>query len=147
MSNFEEFAFFTALLLPIVSIVVVISRVKKVGLSSWRNLGPLSFLIFTLLVNPVAQVFIFERLDTERNNSYAETARRVGIIGKTPAQIISLFGKPEGISSYGPFEQDGKWMKGYTCWEYKPLPGYWLGSHFQVFFTDGIVSSFEANDD
>jgi hypothetical protein len=139
--------FYVALLLPIAGVIVGILTMKKFGLFSWKNLGALSFLIFTFLVNPVMQVFFFEKLDTDRNNSYAEKARQAGIIGKSTAQITSLFGRPESISSYGSFEQNGKLMEGYTCWEYKPLPGYWLGSHFQVFFRNGIVSSFEANDD
>ena len=35
----------------------------------------------------------------------------------------------------------------YTGWNYHVLPFYWMGSKFEVFFVDGKVSSFEANDD
>ena len=76
----------------------------------------------------------------------------MGIVGKTPDEIRHLFGKPSYERTVTPrmIDRSGKvtWQgETYTGWDYHVLPFYWMGSKFQVFFVDGKVSNFEANDD
>ncbi|MBL7983917.1 MAG: hypothetical protein JNM91_02915 [Flavobacteriales bacterium] len=52
-------------------------------------------------------------------------------------QARDLLGAPSRVRDYG----------GTLTWEYKQIPGYWFGSHFQVFFRAGVVYGVEPNDD
>ena len=105
-----------------------------------------------VLANPLQQPIFFESLDTRMNYLMRDKAEELQIIGKTPEQVRQLLGK---ANEYGPntpkiIDPDGKvtWEDDtYITWEYQPLPFYWLGSRFQVFFVDGKVRNYEANDD
>jgi hypothetical protein len=76
----------------------------------------------------------------------------MNIIGKTPDQIREIFGSAEEVGPYTSRKVDQlgnvTWQgETYTQMNFQPLPFYWLGSNFQVFFVDGYVKNFEANDD
>lgn len=58
-------------------------------------------------------------------------------MGRTEAEVLAVLGEP---SSRRP---SGTGME----WRYHVLPFYWVGSHGQVFFADGRVTGYEANDD
>lgn len=105
-----------------------------------------------VLANPLQQPIFLESLDTHMNYRMRDKAEQLQIIGKTPEEVRQLLGK---TYEYGPstprtIDRKGKvtWEgETYRTWEYQPLPFYWLGSRFQVFFVDGKVRNFEANDD
>jgi hypothetical protein len=93
-----------------------------------------------------------ESLDTYYNYRMRDKAEAQHIVGKTPAEVTQMLGRPirEWTESPKVIDRSGKvtWEgKTYTGWEYQPLPYYWCGSRFQVFFVNGKVDGFEANDD
>jgi hypothetical protein len=147
IKNLEGVAFLIALILPLVPVVFLIVKIRQSSLKSKNVLAFLVLFFLTLLINPYGQYLLLEGWDTSRNYSYALKANNIHIIGKTPSQVKEIFGEPERTWRQETFTYNGKQIQECICWEYKPLPGYWLGGHFQVFFTDGVVSSFEANDD
>jgi len=105
-----------------------------------------------VLVNPFQQPIFLESLDTYVNNQWGERAAHLKIVGKTPNEIQRLFGNPtcEWTETPRTLDRAGKvtWQgETYTGWDYHVLPFYWMGSKFQVFFVDGKVKNFEANDD
>ena len=105
-----------------------------------------------VLANPLHQPIFLESLDTHMNYRWRDRAEQMGIVGKTPDEIRHLFGKPSYERTVTPrmIDRSGKvtWQgETYTGWDYHVLPFYWMGSKFQVFFVDGKVSNFEANDD
>ena len=105
-----------------------------------------------VLANPLQQPIFLESLDTHMNYRMRDRAEELQIIGKTPDEVRQLLGKAHeyGASTPRILDRDGKvtWEgETYTTWEYQPLPSYWIGSRFQVFFVDGKVRNFEANDD
>jgi hypothetical protein len=112
------------------------------------------FLVFSfaILINPISQVVLLEPLDTHLNYQWYDRAQKMGIVGMTPDEIRHLFGNPirEWTETPRILNSDEKitWQgETYTGWEYQPLSWYLLGSRFQVFFVDGRVRNFEANDD
>ena len=105
-----------------------------------------------VFLNPFQQPVFFESLDTHYNYQMRDKAEALHIIGKTPSEVRALLGRPIRKWSESPrvLDGDGKvtWQgEPYTGWEYQPLPFYWFGSRFQVFFVNGKVRNFEANDD
>ena len=105
-----------------------------------------------VLANPIQQPIFLESIDTHMNYRWRDKAEQLQIIGKTPEQVRQLLGKAHESAPSTPrtIDRDGNvtWQgETYTTWEYQPLPVYWLGSRFQVFFKNGKASSFEANDD
>jgi len=105
-----------------------------------------------IFFNPLQQPIFLESLDTYLNYKWRDRAQAQNIIGKTPADILALYGKPirEWTEAPKVVDRDGKitWQgEKYTGWEYQPLPFYLCGSRFQVFFVNGKVENFEANDD
>ena len=104
------------------------------------------------LANPYHQPIFLESLDSYVNYRWRDKAEQLGIVGKTPEEIRTLFGKPSRQWTETPriLDATGKetWRgETYTGWDYHCLPLYWMGSKFQVFFVDGKVRNFEANDD
>ncbi|MBK7944432.1 MAG: hypothetical protein IPJ85_03560 [Flavobacteriales bacterium] len=93
-----------------------------------------------LLANPTSgQYLLLEPFDNRRGSELAQHAHESRLIGSTQSRVRAFLGEPSRIKEYAP---------GALTWEYKQLPGYWFGSHFQVFFgTTGLVEGFEANDD
>jgi hypothetical protein len=99
----------------------------------------LLFLVPVLVfVNPLQQMIYLEPLDTYLNNQWNAKAKRLKITDMTSEQIVKIFGNPDNIRSLG---------LGNRTLEYKPLPGYWMGSHFQIFLNNKKVTGYEANDD
>ena len=123
---------------------------------AWRGLRkkrPLSALcLIVVLANPFHQPIFLEAIDTRANYRWRDRAEQMGIVGKTPEEIRRLIGKPsyEWTETPKTIDRTGKmtWEgETYTGWDYNVLPFYWMGSKFQIFFVDGKVRNFEANDD
>ena len=123
---------------------------------AWRGLREKRLLraicLVVVLANPLHQPIFLESLDTRLNYRWRDRAAEMGIIGKTPDEIWHLLGKPsyEWTETPRTVDRTGKvtWRgEPYTGWDYHVLPLYWMGSKFQVFFVDGKVRDFEANDD
>ena len=95
------------------------------------------FIAFLALViiaaHPLQQPIFLENLDTYMNYRLRDRAESFQIVGKSKEDIRRIFGTPSSTSA--------------NTWEYQPLPIYWMGSRFQVFFENGVVRGFEANDD
>lgn len=122
----------------------------------WRGLRvkrPLRFLLLVVVFgNPIHQPIFLESLDTHVNNRWRDKAEQLGVVGKTPNEVRQLLGKPsyEWTETPRVLDATGKtiWRgETYTGWDYHVLPFYWMGSKCQVFFVDGKVRNFEANDD
>lgn len=123
---------------------------------AWRGIKrrrPLrALLLLVVLANPIQQPIFLESLDTHVNYRWRDRAEEMGIVGKAPDEIRHLLGKPsyEWTETPRVLDSTGKetWKgETYTGWDYHVLPFYWMGSKFQVFFVDGKVRNFEANDD
>ncbi len=123
---------------------------------AWRGLREKRLLRVICLVvvfaNPLHQPIFLESLDTHMNYRWRDRAEQMGIVGKTPDEIRHLLGKPsyEWTETPRTIDRSGKvtWQgEACTGWDYHVLPFYWMGSKFQVFFVDGKVRNFEANDD
>jgi hypothetical protein len=123
---------------------------------AWRGLREKRMLPVICLVvvfaNPLHQPIFLESLDTHMNYRWRDRAKEMGIVGKTPDEIRQLLGKPsyEWTETPRTIDRSGRvtWQgETYTGWDYHVLPFYWMGSNFEVFFVDGKVSNFEANDD
>ena len=95
-------------------------------------------LLVTLAVHPLVQYPFLEPLDARRGDALADHATTAGLLGMTSSCVERLLGSP----SY----RNDRSLTAMT-WGYKQVPGYWLGSHFQVFFEDGKVVGYEPNDD
>ncbi|MBP6642485.1 MAG: hypothetical protein KA186_05325 [Flavobacteriales bacterium] len=94
--------------------------------------------VVAMLVDPISQAIILEPLDNRRGAAMAKRAHAAGIIGMDHDQVRALLGEPSRVQYFSGYE---------PTWEYKQVPGYWSGSHFQVFFKSGVVYSVEPNDD
>lgn len=108
--------------------------------------------LLALLVNPFVQAAFLEPLDTKLNYQWRHRVEQLNIIGKAPEEVRNLLGSPHYEWTETPHivDREGNitWQgETYTGWEWQPIPLYWMGSRFQVFFVDGKVKSFEANDD
>lgn len=110
-----------------------------------ETLGPvpaaISGILFllALLTNPISQYLLLEPFDNRRGSELAQHAHESRLIGSTQSRVRAFLGEPSRIKEYTPDR---------FTWEYKQLPGYWFGSHFQVFFgATGLVEGFETNDD
>ena len=115
----------------------------------------ISLVVAILILCPFSQPLIFEPLDRPLNDRFRDRAGAAGLtMGMTNEEVKAILGKPDSESSHpAPYITDAHghetWRgESYEEWDYKPLPLYWMGSKFQVFFdTLGRVSGFEANDD
>lgn len=123
---------------------------------AWRGLREKRLLRVICLVaplaNPLHQPIFLESLDTRMNYRWRDKAEQMGIVGKTSDEILYLLGKPsyEWTETPRMIDRSGNvtWQgETVTGWDYHVMPFYWLGSKFQVFFVDGKVRNFEANDD
>ena len=83
--------------------------------------------------HPLQQPIFLEDLDTYLNDRLRDRAEGCQIVGKSREDLLRIFGTPSSTRA--------------NTWEYQPLPLYWMGSRFQVFFENGVVRGFEANDD
>jgi hypothetical protein len=91
-----------------------------------------------VLASPLQQVLYLEPIDTYLNNQLRLKAKDLEIVGMRSKQVTEVFGNPDKVrASRG----------GNRIFEYKPLPGYWMGSHFKIFFIDEKVTGYQANDD
>jgi len=117
-------------------LVLTLSRKRS---RSWRRVGWCSVaLLATLACHPLVQLSVLEPFDEQQGAALAAQATEWGLVGMAPAEVRSLLGEPTYVSQ---LDHDT------TCWGYKQLPGYWFGSHFQVFIARQSVTGFEANDD
>jgi len=94
--------------------------------------------LLSVAFNPIAQFFFLEPLDERCGNAMAEQARDADLLGKTQSAVVAALGTPDCEYSRAPDRR---------TWEYKQVPGYWVGSHFKVFFQDGTVHFFDPNND
>jgi hypothetical protein len=101
-------------------------------------MASLAGIFVAILMNPISQVLVLEGFDTARGAELARKAQAAGLVGLGMDKVVKLYGSPLGGAEYSP---------GTMTWEYKQLPGYWMGSHFQIFFKSGKVVGFEPNDD
>lgn len=133
-----EFIFLLALFLPI---LVAAFLVKALYERHRRGNRPLKLwamiMVLAILWNPIGQAFMLEPLDNMRGAALNKQSHMAGIIGMDEDRVRALFGEPSRVLVY----------PGVTTWEYKQIPGYWLGSYFQVFFKSGAVYGVEPNDD
>ena len=156
MKNMMNTLIFSGFMLGLAAFVVplvmaVMCSIKK----RWtrRRIAVVAVLsLIAILFNPFVQAAFLEPLDTKLNYQWRDRAEHLNIIGKTPEEIRNLFGSPHYEWTETPHivNREGKitWQgETYTGWEWQPIPLYWMGSRFQVFFVDGKVRNFEANDD
>lgn len=146
IANLEDLIFLMALLLPLFAIGFLVFSIKRHSLSSRKNLPSIIFVSLSLLINPLTQLLFLGPLDDKLNADYLRKANAIHLVGKTAAEVESAFGKPERVSPYKTSVYNGETMPGSILWEYKPLPGFWMGGRFQVSFTNGLVASFEGFD-
>lgn len=138
--------FLITLILPLVVVGFLVISLKRHRLNFRQNLPSALFLFLSLLVNPLSQMLFLEPLDDKLNARYLRKANAIHLVGKSPGAVEAAFGKPERVSTYPPLVYNGETIPGGVLWEYKPLPGFWMGCRFQVSFTKGVVSSFEGFD-
>jgi hypothetical protein len=98
---------------------------------------PLVLAPLLVLLHPLLQPVFLERLDTELNYRWRDEVVTQHLVGKSEGDVVGALGRPTGARPYG----TGK------LWEYKPLPFYWFGSCGQLFFVNGRVQAYDANDD
>lgn len=115
---------------------------------SWRGISQKRYLpslcLVIVFLNPVQQSIFLEKFDTYMNYRWRDKAIQLKIIGDTPEEIVQIFGRPHISWPGTPIRID---RSGKDRWDYHVLPYYWFGSKFQVFFKDGRVAGYEANDD
>ena len=150
---FERLRLLTADSLLVLGFIVALLAAIGLAVRGARRRRYVALLCpLVVLANPLQQPIFLESLDTHMNYRMRDRAEQLQIIGKTPKEVRQLFGKAHesGPSTPRTIDRDGNltWQGDtYTTWEYQPLPVYWMGSRFQVFFVDGKVRNFEANDD
>jgi hypothetical protein len=127
--------FFLAAILPVPLLLPFLS--SRFRTSTFRKAW-LAIVVLSVLANPLLQRVYLEGLDSSRGQAFQARALSLGLVGSSSERALAAFGKP----SY-------TWplSSGSTIWGYKQVPGYWLGSHFQVSVRDGIITSIEPNDD
>jgi hypothetical protein len=129
--------FAVALVAPVFpGLCVVFSVVRSRHLG--RTLAWAVVFVGTLVANPLAQVWLLESTDWDRGLAMAQQAKEQSIKGMGPAEVRKIHGDPSYTYLLG---------TGTLVWGYKQVPGYWLGSHFQVFLEQDVVTGFQANDD
>lgn len=144
--------YFLALIAPMVPVAyLVIVRLRKGEWHKPRLFWVIS-LLATLAINPIVQIPLLEPYDTAANERWSSRAEAADLLGKTRDEVRNELGDPLFMSQENSriLDSNGREARAfepYELWEYKPLPGYWLGSHFQVVFKNGRASAFEANDD
>ena len=146
ITSIDDLLFLLALLLPLVPISAIIYRVSKYDRSIQRHYSWLIFLFFTLLLNPFSQILFLSPLDDKLNAAYLRKANAAQLVGKPASSVQSIFGNPDVVVTYPPSVYNGESIPGHVLWEYKALPGFWLGYSFQVSFAKGAVISFEGFD-
>lgn len=114
----------------------VVAVLSSMGLlareNGWRRAAAV-FALALVAANPFQQPIFLESLDTHMNYRLRDRAEASMIVGKSPEEVRRVFGSPMSTTT--------------NTWEYQPLSMYWMGSRFQVFFADGVVQGYEANDD
>lgn len=50
--------------------------------------------VVAISINPIAQIYLFEPLDTHLNYQWHYRAKEIGLIGKTFDDIMQLYGNP-----------------------------------------------------
>jgi len=134
-----NFLFLGCLIAPgFLAIVLPISVLRKRSRQPRRIVALCVLCALAFAVNPAAQVLFLEPLDQRRGNEMARRAHGSELLGKTKAEARAVLGSPHGEYSSTP---------GKTTWEYKQLTGYWLSSHFKVFFDQDVVYYFGPNND
>jgi len=131
-------AFTIALVAPMVTAALFFLSLRRRNRTRRRVASCAALLAATVAVNPVAQAFFLEPFDAHRGHLLASEASCSGLVGMSAEQVRARLGTPDTVHHF---------KSGEILWAYKQLPGYWLGSSFQVFFRDNAVSGFEANDD
>ena len=119
-------------ILALVITTVAMARVIAYGFNI-RN--PLYFLaVIPFLLHPVFQPALFESLDTGLNYRWSHGADKLGLRGKTEAEVSHILGRPSRIVKVPENAQPL-----YTIFEYKHLPFYWIGSTGHIVFKKGRV--------
>jgi hypothetical protein len=155
VTHLPGFLSLAIVVLPLVGLVAFTLRCRTTYIPRHKVALIGSFTV-ALALNPWFQVLflgpILEPLDDRLNYAFRDHVAQLDIVGKTPEDILALVGKPGSDWTDTPQMLDGKgnvtWTgETYRAWEYHQLPLYWFGSKFQIFFKDGRVSNWEANDD
>jgi len=133
----HESAFVVALLAPLAAAALLVLAMRRRVRTRRRVAVCAAVLLATLTAHPITQLPVLEPLDEQRGHALAAKASAAQLVGMTDEQARALLGTPRSVH-----HSDGT-----TLWAYKQLPGYWLGSSFQVFLRDEAVTGFEANDD
>jgi energy-coupling factor transporter transmembrane protein EcfT len=156
MKNIMNTLIFSGFVVGLVAFVVPLIIAMFYSIKKrWTKQGIIIVSVFVLVaifINPFVQAAFLEPLDTKLNYQWRDRAEQLDIIGKTPEEVRDLLGSPHYEWTETPhiIDRDGNitWQgETYTGWEWQPIPLYWMGSRFQVFFVDGKVRNFEANDD
>lgn len=143
MSRFEiiisNAVFFLVMAAPLIAgTLLVLTVARRRSRTSARVVWCSVALLAALAFNPLFQYLVLEPYDQQRGLALAAHASSASLLGMAATDARGLFGEPSYV-----WQLDSDT----TCWGYKQLPGYWLGSHFQVFLEDQAVVGFEANDD
>lgn len=133
-----EVAFLVALVAPVASLGLLVSALRPRVRTRRRVAVCVAVLLATLIAHPFAQIPVLEPFDERRGEVLTAKVHAAQLVGMTGEQARSLLGEPSAVHHL---------ESGTTIWAYKQLPGYWLGSAFQVFVRDEFVTGFEANDD
>ena len=134
----HDTVFAMALVAPVVAVALFVLSLRRRSRTRRRIAWCAAFLVATVAVNPIAQFFFLEPFDAHRGHVLASEASNSGLVGMNAEQARAMLGTPDSVHHF---------ESGTTLWAYKQVPGYWLGSSFQVFFRDNAVTGFEANDD
>jgi hypothetical protein len=138
-ANVADAVFLLAMAAPLFAGLWLVLTLCRQRTRDWRRAGWCSVaLLATLACHPLVQLWVLEPYDEQRGLALSARATEGGLVGMAPAEVRGLLGEPTYVSQ---LDHDT------TCWGYKQLPGYWLGSHFQVFIQRRSVTGFEANDD
>jgi hypothetical protein len=134
-----NFFFLACFIAPaFVAVALLVSAFRSRSRTTRRIVSLFSLLLVTLAAHPVAQFWVLEPLDQRRGNAMKHQADDSDLVGKTRSEVRATLGSPSVEYSSTP---------GRETWEYKQVTGYWLGSHFQVFFEQDTVYGYEPNDD
>ena len=124
--------------LLVVAFVSISIAAVRLGVVAFRE-RRWGFLLLPVIVllHPLLQPVFLENLDTYLNRQWRASAEAAGLAGMTESEVRATIGEPASTHPFGAG----------ALWVYDPLPVYWFGSSCQVFFKDGHVTYFEANND
>lgn len=130
--------------IPMAAIAVVVLSVP-LWLATRSKTRPVRLIVrglvlpLLLLLNPFSGWILWEPINKHLLTSMKLEAERVGMEGKTFAEVRNLFGEPGFV-----WDRD---KDGVVTWNYPRPRLYLFGSKFQVHFKGGVVYGWEPYDD